>query len=89
MASEQTWQPQLAAVGSLRAVRGVDVTTEIAGLVRDVAFNSGQEAKAGQILVRLNADAVRPKLLQRIAGGGSVVLVSDAGTPLGQRRRSP
>jgi membrane fusion protein (multidrug efflux system) len=57
VASEQTWQPQLAAVGSLRAVRGVDVTTEIAGLVRDVAFNSGQEARAGQILVRLNADA--------------------------------
>jgi membrane fusion protein, multidrug efflux system len=53
----QSWQPQLTAVGSLRAVRGVDVTTEVAGLVREVAFVSGQEAKAGQILVRLNADS--------------------------------
>jgi membrane fusion protein (multidrug efflux system) len=53
----QSWQPQLAAVGSLRAVRGVDVTTEVAGLVREVAFASGQEAKAGQVLVRLNADS--------------------------------
>ncbi|MEX3810778.1 efflux RND transporter periplasmic adaptor subunit [Paraburkholderia sp. BR13439] len=53
----QSWQPQLAAVGSLRAVRGVDVTTEVAGLVRQVAFVSGQEAKAGQILVRLNDDS--------------------------------
>jgi membrane fusion protein, multidrug efflux system len=53
----QSWQPQLTAVGSLRAVRGVDVTTEVAGLVREVAFASGQEAKAGQILVRLNADS--------------------------------
>jgi membrane fusion protein (multidrug efflux system) len=52
----QSWQPQLAAVGSLRAVRGVDVTTEVAGLVRQVAFVSGQEARAGQILVRLNDD---------------------------------
>jgi membrane fusion protein (multidrug efflux system) len=56
VAGFQSWQPQLAAVGSLRAVRGVDVTTEIAGLVREVAFNSGAEVKAGQILVRLNDD---------------------------------
>lgn len=57
VAGYQSWQPQLAAVGSLRAVRGVDVTTEVAGLVREVAFSSGQEAKAGQVLVRLNADS--------------------------------
>jgi len=57
VAGYQSWQPQLAAVGSLRAVRGVDVTTEVAGLVREVAFNSGQEVKAGQVLLRLNADA--------------------------------
>jgi membrane fusion protein, multidrug efflux system len=57
VASYQSWQPQLAAVGSLRAVRGVDVTTEVAGLVREVAFSSGQETKAGQVLVRLNADS--------------------------------
>jgi membrane fusion protein (multidrug efflux system) len=56
IATYQSWQPQLAAVGSLRAVRGVDVTTEVAGLVREVAFSSGQEAKAGQVLVRLNDD---------------------------------
>ncbi|MFL9866587.1 efflux RND transporter periplasmic adaptor subunit [Paraburkholderia fungorum] len=57
VAGYQSWQPQLTAVGSLRAVRGVDVTTEVAGLVREVAFSSGQKAKAGQVLVRLNADS--------------------------------
>ncbi|MEO8922720.1 MAG: efflux RND transporter periplasmic adaptor subunit [Caldimonas sp.] len=51
------WQPQLAAVGTLVAVRGVDVTTEIAGLVRSVEFKSGQEVRAGQVLVQLNADS--------------------------------
>jgi membrane fusion protein (multidrug efflux system) len=56
VAGYQSWQPQLAAVGSLRAVRGVDVTTEVAGLVREIAFRSGQEVKANQILVRLNDD---------------------------------
>ncbi|MEM5440210.1 efflux RND transporter periplasmic adaptor subunit [Paraburkholderia diazotrophica] len=62
VASYQTWQPQLAAVGSLRAVRGVDVTTEVAGLVREIAFGSGQEVKAGQVLVRLNDDSDRAQL---------------------------
>jgi membrane fusion protein, multidrug efflux system len=53
----QEWKPQLAAVGSLRARRGVDVTTEIAGLVRSLHFKSSEEVKAGQVLVQLNADS--------------------------------
>src|SRR4030088_665497 len=56
-AATQEWQPQLNAVGSLRAVRGVDVTTEIAGLVRSINFKSGDEVKAGQVLAQLNADS--------------------------------
>ncbi|ACC71585.1 efflux RND transporter periplasmic adaptor subunit [Paraburkholderia phymatum] len=62
VARYQAWQPQLTAVGSLRAVRGVDVTTEVPGLVREIAFNSGQEVKAGQVLVRLNDDSDRAQL---------------------------
>src|SRR5262252_999164 len=56
-ADYQQWQPQLSAVGTLRAVRGVDVTTEVAGLVRSLEFKSGEEVKAGQVLVQLNADS--------------------------------
>jgi membrane fusion protein, multidrug efflux system len=55
--TKQEWQPQLNAVGSLRALRGVDVTTEIAGLVREIRFKSGDEVKAGALLVQLNADS--------------------------------
>ncbi len=51
------WQPQLAAIGSLVAVRGVDVSSEVAGQVRAVRFKSGQDVRAGQVLVQLNADA--------------------------------
>jgi biotin carboxyl carrier protein len=51
------WQPQLNSVGTLAPVRGVDVTTEIAGLVREVRFKSGDEVKAGQVLFELNADS--------------------------------
>jgi membrane fusion protein, multidrug efflux system len=51
------WQPQLSAVGTLSAVRGVDVSSEIVGLVREVNFKSGQEVKAGDLLIQLNADS--------------------------------
>jgi membrane fusion protein, multidrug efflux system len=50
------WQPQVQAVGSLRAVHGVEVTTEVAGLVRTVDFKSGADARTGQTLLQLNAD---------------------------------
>jgi membrane fusion protein, multidrug efflux system len=53
----QPWQPRIRAVGSLRAVRGVDVTSEISGLVRTLHFASGDVVEAGRLLVQLNADA--------------------------------
>jgi len=53
----QWWQPALLAYGSLRAVQGVNVTTELAGLVRAIYFKPGAEVKAGDVLVQLNADA--------------------------------
>ena len=56
-ADYQVWQPQLSAVGTLRAVRGVDVTTEVAGLVRTIEFKAGDEVKSGQVLAQLNADS--------------------------------
>jgi len=57
LAAYSDWQPQITAVGSVRAVHGVDITTEVTGLVRSLEFHSGEEAKRGQVLVRLNADA--------------------------------
>jgi membrane fusion protein (multidrug efflux system) len=56
VAGYSDWQPEITAVGSVRAVHGVNITTEIAGLVRSVDFRSGEDAKAGQTLVQLNAD---------------------------------
>jgi membrane fusion protein (multidrug efflux system) len=56
-AESSDWQPEVTAVGSLRAVRGVDVTTEVTGLVRALRFKSGDDAQSGQVLVELNADA--------------------------------
>jgi membrane fusion protein (multidrug efflux system) len=51
----QDWQPQITAVGSLRAVRGADLSSEVAGVVESLQFESGNDVKAGQPLLRLRA----------------------------------
>jgi membrane fusion protein (multidrug efflux system) len=51
------WQPQITAIGSLSPTKGVDISSEISGLVRSVNFHSGDEVQAGQVLIQLNADA--------------------------------
>jgi membrane fusion protein (multidrug efflux system) len=56
-AQMQLWQPKIKAVGSLRAVQGVDVASEIAGIVEAVHFNSGDNVKEGEVLIDLNAEA--------------------------------
>src|SRR4051812_16943768 len=53
------WQPQMRAVGSLRAVRGADLSPQVAGTVSAVHFDSGAEVEEGALLVELmNADDV-------------------------------
>jgi membrane fusion protein (multidrug efflux system) len=49
----QEWQPQLRAVGTLRAARGADLSLDIAGLVTHVNVRSGDEVAAGQLLLQL------------------------------------
>jgi membrane fusion protein (multidrug efflux system) len=73
------WQPALTAVGTLTAVRGVDLSTEITGLVRQVDFKSGQQARAGQVLVQLNADSDIAQLhsLEAAAELAATVLARD------------
>jgi membrane fusion protein (multidrug efflux system) len=53
----QEWQPKLRAIGTLTAIDGVDITTELAGMVKEIRFDSGKPVKAGELLVQLNADS--------------------------------
>ncbi len=48
------WQPKLSSVGSVRAFRGVELSTEIGGLVQMVPIKSGQDVKEGELLIKLN-----------------------------------
>jgi len=56
VAGTQPWQPQLKAVGSLRAVNGADLSLEVSGIVDQIQFKSGDDVKAGAPLVTLRDD---------------------------------
>lgn len=57
-----TWQPQYQASASLRAVMGVNVTTETSGMVREILFKPGANVKKGDLLVQLDIDALNAQL---------------------------
>ena len=61
-AEVDTWSSALHAVGSVVAVRGVTVTPEVPGLVRRLAFESGQDVRAGQTLLIMDTAVERAEL---------------------------
>jgi membrane fusion protein, multidrug efflux system len=52
---EEDWAPTLSAVGSISAVQGAILSTDLGGTVAEVKFQNGGEAKKGDVLVRLAA----------------------------------
>lgn len=50
------WQERLLAVGSFKAYQGVELSLEVAGTVKSLHFESGQQVKAGQLLLQLDSD---------------------------------
>jgi membrane fusion protein, multidrug efflux system len=54
--SSSEWQPQIEAVGSLRAVKGADLSLEVSGVVDSISFNSGDDVAEGAVLLKLRSD---------------------------------
>ena len=59
---EEDWAPTLSAVGSISAVQGAIVSTELGGVVTKIAFENGSTAKKGDILVQLDTSAEEAQL---------------------------
>ncbi|HEX3936869.1 MAG TPA: efflux RND transporter periplasmic adaptor subunit [Xanthobacteraceae bacterium] len=56
------WQPSIEAIGSLRAVKGSDLSLEVSGVVDSISFNSGDDVAAGTVLLKLRAEDDAAKL---------------------------
>lgn len=55
-AQQVNWTPSLKAVGGIEAVNGIQVANEVPGVVEEIAFESGDSIKKGDVLIRLNSD---------------------------------
>ena len=69
------WQPKLSSVGNVRAFRGVDLSTEIGGLVQAVPIKSGMDVKEGELLIKLNdaSDVAQLNSLKALADLAAVI----------------
>jgi membrane fusion protein, multidrug efflux system len=61
------WQGQIRAIGSLRAVRGADLSAQAAGVVDTIEFESGNDVPAGKVLLKLKPNDDYAKLDQLVA----------------------
>jgi membrane fusion protein (multidrug efflux system) len=57
IAKPSTWTPGVEAIGTVKAVRGVDLTVETTGIVKDILFHANQKVAANAVLLQLD-DAV-------------------------------
>jgi membrane fusion protein (multidrug efflux system) len=55
VAKTEQWEPVLSAVGSLKAVNGITVSTDLAGIISQISFQSGATVKKGDLLVKLDS----------------------------------
>jgi membrane fusion protein (multidrug efflux system) len=53
-AKKEQWERQVKAIGNLVAFQGVDITTEVSGIITSINFDSGDDVKAGSLLVELD-----------------------------------
>jgi len=63
------WQPKIEAIGSLRAVKGADLSLEVSGVVEAITFNSGDDVAEGAPLLKLRTadDIARLEQLKAMA----------------------
>ncbi len=79
VAAADDWQPQLSGVGSLRAINGADLSSQVAGTVSALHFDSGADVKAGTLLVELAAadDVAKLQALKATAALDQITLDRD------------
>jgi membrane fusion protein (multidrug efflux system) len=58
----QSWQPVLSAVGTLRSVNGTTLSTDLAGIISKIGFESGTPVKKGDLVVELDTQQEQAQL---------------------------
>jgi len=62
VAQREQWPATLAVIGTMAAVQGVTVSTDLSGTIDRIAFESGKAVRAGEVLVQLDTRQERSQL---------------------------
>ena len=63
----EVWAPEIPAIGTLAAARGVEIAPQVGSVVKALHFDSGQETRAGAPLVQLDDAVEQADLAANIA----------------------
>lgn len=66
-AASEVWTPRINEIGSLRALQGVDVAPQVAGVIRALRFESDQDVDNGAPLVQLDDSVEQADLKANLA----------------------
>ncbi len=85
----EIWNTELEAVGTIRAARGVELSVEESGEVVAIAVSSGDEVKAGQLLLTLDDKVEQASRESQIASLDLARLIYERDAQLLQQKSSP
>ena len=66
-AEKNVWAPRLNAIGSARAYQGIDVSSQLGGIVTEIHIGSGQDVSTGAPLFDLDTTVERADLASNLA----------------------
>lgn len=66
-AEQESWVPDLTAIGSARAFQGIDVSSQLSGIVQAIHIGSGQDVQRGAPLFDLDTSVERADLKSNMA----------------------
>ncbi len=88
-AEQRTWRPTLSAIGTLRAINGIDIAAEVSGRVSEISFESGQTVEQGAALIKIDDSVEQADLKSSLASLANARLVLARGQELNKKGDYP
>ena len=88
-AQAQIWDETLSAVGTIQAVRGIDLTSETSGEITRILFDSGDQVSGGQLLLVLNDEVEQASRANQIASLELAQILFDRDRALVEQKSIP
>ncbi len=66
-ATTESWEPRLNAIGTLRAVAGIEIEPQVGGVIKALHFDRGQDVAKGDVLVEIDDSVEQADLRANVA----------------------